>query len=232
MKSSENDHGLTILFKRSDNNLSRFFEMFESERTISFKEVKKAIISSDISKVIMPELHDINRAARIILSGRDLITLRMKDPNETGPLFKSFELLENLKIQHQENYFVVTAENKEPQINMLVKRSNNSISKLLQLYVKRSLMPIKNIKRHISASSFYKVAIHEIETMNEAVKQIDPTLDVFRPALKRIGVNDFEGTNRTRKGTVVQALELNPDATIIHTGNYFIITIKRHYSDG
>lgn len=228
----ENDHELTILFKRSDNNLSRFFEMFESKRSIAFQQIKKAIIPSDISKVILPELHDLNETFKMILSGKELISLKMRGAEEQGSLFNSFELSKGLKIQYLKNYFTVTVKSEEPKIIILVKRGNNSFTKFLQLYEKRPLMPIKNIKRHISTSSFYKVAIHEIETMNEAVKQIDPTLDVFRPALKRIGVNDIESINRTRKGTVVQALELNERATITHDENHFIISISNQLSDG
>jgi len=194
-------------------------------RFVSFKQVKKAIIPSDISKVILPELHDINKTFKTILSGKGLIALKMKGAGEKGSILHSFELSEDLSIRHQDNYFLVSMPITTPKIIILVKRTSKSISRFLQLYEKRPIMPIKNIKRHISASSFYKVAIHEIETMNEAVKQIDPMLYVFRPALKRIGVNDFEGSNRTRKGTVVQALELNEKATIIHTDNYFVISI-------
>jgi len=96
---------------------------------------------------------------------------------------------------------------------ILIKRRKNKVSAFFELFEKESVISIKDIKKKTSASSFYKLALREIISLNNAVKQINPGLEVIRPAFKQDITN----------GPVYHALEKAENVDISHNDNFIFL---------
>lgn len=98
----------------------------------------------------------------------------------------------------------------------ILKRRNKNISKFFELFENEHIIKLKDIKRAVSSSSFYKCVLKEVFELNKAVKRINPELEFIRPAFKQ----------ETEKGQVFQALELQNEFQVSHDESFIYIEFE------
>jgi hypothetical protein len=103
------------------------------------------------------------------------------------------------------------------EVLILLKRRGNNLSRFFELFEKESVISIKEIKRKTSSSTFYKIILKEILSINEAVKTIEPALEFMRPVFRQ----------ESKDGPVFHALERAVNVSIDHDERFFFLRFNR-----
>ncbi len=103
------------------------------------------------------------------------------------------------------------------QIIILVERKERKqFTRFMELFKNRSEIPIKEIRSKIPKSTFYDFILSKIYTLNETIKNIDPSLEPFIiPALNN------------NNGKIIQTFKRNANIEIIDEDpNFFYLRLK------
>ena len=96
---------IVILIRRRGNNLSKFFELFESQNSLSIKEIKLKTSSSTFYKIILKEIFDINETIKNIDPALEFIRPVLK---LNGSVCYALEKPDNVSIRHDDRFFLIS----------------------------------------------------------------------------------------------------------------------------
>ena len=103
------------------------------------------------------------------------------------------------------------------QIVILIERKGRKqFTRFIELFRERSEIPIKEIRSTIPKSSFYEIILSKIYTINQSIKNINPSLEHFI-------IPSFHNN----KGKIVQTFKRNCDIELIDEDpNFVYIRLK------
>ena len=97
---------IVFLIRRKATNLSRFFELFETETIIPIKDIKQKTSSSTFYKIILKEIFDMNNAIKENIDpALEFIRPVFKQATPDGPIFQALGMADNVSITHNDKYF-------------------------------------------------------------------------------------------------------------------------------